>query len=53
MEHKISDGQLNALNKIRGDWGNVKPYTRIENDKKKYSRKEKHKMRMGSYHNAY
>ncbi len=44
MEKKISDGQLNALNKIRGDWGMVKPYTRIEKDKKKYSRKNKHKM---------
>lgn len=43
MEKKISDAQLRALNKIRGDWGEVKPYTRIEKDKKKYNRKEKHK----------
>lgn len=43
MERKISDAQLRALNKIRGDWGGVKPYTRIEKNKKKYSRKEKHK----------
>lgn len=39
----ISEKQLNALKKIRGDWGGVKPYTRIEKDKKKYSRKQKHK----------
>lgn len=32
-----------SLKKIRGDWGGVKPYTRIEKDRKKYSRKEKHK----------
>ena len=25
--------------KLRGTWGNVKPYTRIESDKKKYNRK--------------
>lgn len=43
MEKKIFDWQLNALNKIRGDWGMVKPYSRIEKDKKKYSRKNKHK----------
>ena len=43
MERKISDTQLRALNKIRGDWGGVNPYTRIEKDKKKYSRKQKHK----------
>lgn len=39
----ISNAQLRALQKIRGDWGGVKPYTRIEKDRKKYSRKEKHK----------
>lgn len=43
MERKISDAQLRTLNKIRGDWGGVKPYTRIEKNRKKYSRKEKHK----------
>ena len=43
MEKIISDNQLRALRKIRGDWGDVKPYTRIERDKKKYSRKQKHK----------
>lgn len=35
--------QLEALKKIRGDWGMVKPYTRIEKDKTKYNRKKKHK----------
>lgn len=39
----ISNAQLRALQKIRGDWGGVKPYTRIEKDRKKYNRKEKHK----------
>jgi hypothetical protein len=34
-----------TLKKVRGDWGNVKPYTRVERDKKKYSRKQKHKGR--------
>ena len=43
MEKKISDNQLRALKKIRGDWGEVKPYTRIERDRKKYNRKQKHK----------
>ena len=43
MEKKISDNQLRALKKIRGDWGDVKPYTRIERDRKKYNRKQKHK----------
>lgn len=43
MEKKISDNQLRALKKIRGDWGEVKPYTRIERDRKKYTRKQKHK----------
>lgn len=37
--------QLDALKKIRGDWGNVKPYTRVERDKTKYTRKTKHKGR--------
>ena len=44
MEKKVSDAQLRALKKIRGDWGDVKPYTRIERDRKKYSRKQKHKV---------
>lgn len=45
----ISEKQLNALKKIRGDWGSVKPYTRIEKDKKKYSRKQKHKKGWDEY----
>ena len=36
--------QLRAMRKIRGDWGGVKPFTRIERNKKKYTRKQKHKM---------
>lgn len=49
MGKTISDAQLRALNKIRGDWGGVKPYTRIEKDKKKYSRKQKHKKGWDEY----
>ena len=45
----ISEKQLNALKKIRGDWGGVKPYARIEKDKKKYSRKQKHKKGWDEY----
>ena len=29
--------------KLRHDWGGVKPYTRIEKNRKKYSRKKKYK----------
>ena len=46
---RISEKQLNALKKIRGDWGGVKPYTRIEKDKKKYNRKQKHKKSWDEY----
>lgn len=35
--------QLETLRKIRKNWGDVKLYTRIELDKKKYRRKKKHK----------
>lgn len=28
---------------VRRDWGKVKPYQRVEKDKKKYSRRKKHK----------
>lgn len=38
MERKTSEAQLKALRKIRGDWGGVKPYTRIERSKKSYNR---------------
>lgn len=37
--------ELVALKKLRGDWGMVKPCMRVERDKKKYTRKEKHKVR--------
>lgn len=41
----MSDKFYEALRKQRGDWGNVKPYMRVERDKKKYNRKQKHKGR--------
>ena len=28
---------------VRRTWGGVKPYQRVERDKKKYSRRKKHK----------
>lgn len=37
--------QIATLKKLRGDWGQVKPYTRVERDRSKYSRKAKHKER--------
>ncbi len=37
---------IETLRKVRGDWGQVKPYTRIEKNKKKYNRKKKHKGRL-------
>lgn len=49
MDKTISDAQLRALNKIREDWGGVKPYTRIEKNKKKYNRKQKHKKSWNEY----
>lgn len=36
---------IETLRKVRGDWGQVKPYTRVERDRKKYTRKQKHKGR--------
>lgn len=35
---------LETLQKIRGDWGEVKPYTRIIPDKKRYDRKQNRKL---------
>ena len=29
--------------KVRRTWGTVKPFTRVEKDKKRYNRKKKHK----------
>lgn len=43
----MNDKFYEALRKQRGDWGQVKPYTRIEKNKKKYSRKQKHKQNLG------
>lgn len=34
-----SEAQLRAMRKVRGDWGDVKPYTRVEAIKKSYNRK--------------
>ena len=33
----------NTYRKIRKDWGEIKPVTQIIPNKKKYSRKQKHK----------
>ena len=40
---KVLNAQLRALQKIRGDWGGVKPYTRIEKDRKIFSKREAQK----------
>lgn len=34
---------LEAYNKIRKDWGDIKPVTKVIQSKKAYSRKQKHK----------
>lgn len=40
-----SEAQLRALRKVRGDWGDVKPYTRVEAAKKnRYDRKQNKKL---------
>lgn len=40
MERKhATEAQLRAMRKVRGDWGEVKPYTRVEQSKKLYNRK--------------
>lgn len=39
-----SEAQLRAMCKVRGDWGGVKPYTRIEAAKKSYNRKLSRKL---------
>lgn len=41
---KETNPTYEVVRKIRGDWGQVKPYTRIEEDKRK--KKIKHKGRM-------
>ena len=41
---KLSKKKHKALNdQKRGDWGKVNPATQVLPDKKKYSRKQKHK----------
>jgi hypothetical protein len=40
---------LETLQKIRGDWGEVKPYTRIIPDKKRYDRKQNRKLEKQAY----
>jgi len=35
--------------KIRNDWGNVKPFTRVEPDKTKYDRKKYNKAGLEQY----
>lgn len=35
---------------IRNSWGNFNPITRVEKDKKKYNRKEKHKKKGEKYY---
>ena len=41
---KLSKKKQKELNRMRrGDWGAVNPATQVVPDKKKYSRKQKHK----------
>lgn len=42
MKRKIVKIKIKSI-KLRNNWGKVKPYTRIEEDKSKFNRKEKHK----------
>ena len=42
MEQKTNPF-IETLQKIRRDWGEVKPVTRVFKNPKAYSRKEKHK----------
>ena len=40
-----SEAQLRAMRKVRGDWGDVRPFTRIEATKKnRYNRKQNKKL---------
>lgn len=42
---RTSKAQLRAMRKVRGDWGDVKPYTRIEAAKKnRYDRKQNRRL---------
>lgn len=51
MKEHFSDEQYKAYKKNRGDWGEVKPYTRIFDDgrKRAQSRKPKHKINAHNY----
>lgn len=44
MKKQNTNPTYEVVRKIRGDWGQVKPYTRIEEDKRK--KKPKHKKKM-------
>jgi hypothetical protein len=48
MKEKAKRNPLLQYNMVRSDWGNVKPYTRVESDRTKYSRKTKHKKSIDS-----
>lgn len=40
-----SEAQLRAMRKVRGDWGDVRPFTRVEAAKKnRYDRKQSKKL---------
>lgn len=39
-----SEAQLRAMRKVRGDWGDVRPYTRVEAVKTRYDRKLNRKL---------
>lgn len=42
FEKMSKKAQKEQNKKKRGDWGNVKPATKVESSVKAYSRKEKH-----------
>lgn len=41
QEH-MTEKQFDALKKIRGDWGEVRPYTRVFEDERKKAENRKH-----------
>jgi hypothetical protein len=51
QEQHVSEAQLRAMRKVRGDWGNVRPYTRVEAVKKRYNRKLNRKLEREAYKN--
>ncbi len=42
MKKKKPQLDINKV-RLRSDWGKVKPFTRVEEDKTKFNRKQKHK----------